>query len=58
MNINWYPGHMTKAKRELSAKVKLIDLVIEVLDARAPVSSLKPGFSGAFFKQKTPLHIK
>lgn len=52
MNINWYPGHMTKAKRELSAKVKLIDLVIEVLDARAPVSSLNPDFQELFSSKK------
>ena len=36
MNIQWYPGHMTKAKRAMADKLKLIDLVIEVVDARAP----------------------
>ena len=52
MNINWYPGHMTKAKRELLTKIKLIDLVIEVLDARAPLSSLNPDFQDIFSTKK------
>ena len=52
MNINWYPGHMTKARRELQAKMKLIDLVIEVLDARAPKSSLNPDFQDLFSNKK------
>ena len=52
MNINWYPGHMTKAKRELLTKIKLIDLVIEVLDARAPLSSLNPDFHDIFSTKK------
>ena len=38
-NINWYPGHMAKAKRELKENMKLIDVVYEVIDARMPVSS-------------------
>lgn len=42
MNINWYPGHMAKAKRELSALVKAVDVVAEVLDARIPRSSENP----------------
>ena len=33
MNVQWYPGHMTKAKRALSEKLKMIDMVIEVVDA-------------------------
>ena len=39
ININWYPGHMAKAKRELKENMKLIDVVYEVIDARMPVSS-------------------
>ena len=35
MNIQWYPGHMTKAKRAMKEDVKLVDLVIELVDARA-----------------------
>ena len=38
-NINWYPGHMAKAKREISEKIGLIDIVFEVIDARIPYSS-------------------
>ncbi len=40
--INWYPGHMAKAKRELISEIKLVDLVIELLDARIPYSSANP----------------
>ncbi|MCD7949046.1 MAG: ribosome biogenesis GTPase YlqF [Erysipelotrichaceae bacterium] len=40
--IQWYPGHMQKAKREISEKLKVIDIVIELVDARAPYSSKNP----------------
>ena len=42
MQIQWYPGHMTKAKRMMQENMKLIDLVIELVDARVPVSSRNP----------------
>lgn len=42
MNIQWYPGHMTKAKRMMQEDIKLIDIVIELVDARAPKSSKNP----------------
>lgn len=42
MNIQWYPGHMTKAKRMMEEDIKLVDLVIELLDARVPFSSRNP----------------
>lgn len=42
MNYQWYPGHMTKAKRMMEEHIKLIDLVIELVDARIPVSSKNP----------------
>lgn len=42
MNLQWYPGHMTKARRMMQEDLKLIDLVIELLDARAPLSSRNP----------------
>ena len=42
MNIQWYPGHMTKAKRAMKEDIKLIDLVIELVDARVPFSSRNP----------------
>ena len=38
-NINWYPGHMAKTKREIREKLDLIDIVYEVIDARMPISS-------------------
>ena len=38
-NINWFPGHMAKTKREIKEKLSLIDIVYEVLDARMPISS-------------------
>ncbi len=41
-NINWYPGHMTKARREMEEKIRLVDMVIELRDARAPLSSVNP----------------
>ncbi len=40
--IQWYPGHMEKARRSMTESLKLVDLVIEVLDARAPRSALNP----------------
>lgn len=42
MNYQWYPGHMTKAKRQMQEDMKLIDLVIELVDARIPMSSRNP----------------
>ena len=42
MNIQWYPGHMTKAKRAMQEDIKLIDAVIELVDARVPLSSRNP----------------
>lgn len=44
MNINWFPGHMAKTKRLLKEQLKLIDVVIELLDARIPHSSSNPEF--------------
>ena len=42
MNIQWYPGHMTKARRMMQEDIKLIDIVIELVDARIPLSSKNP----------------
>lgn len=42
MNIQWYPGHMTKAKREMVESMKMVDAVVEMLDARIPKSSRNP----------------
>ena len=40
--VQWYPGHMAKAFREMDEKIKFVDLVIVLLDARVPESSLNP----------------
>ncbi len=42
MTIQWFPGHMTRARRQIQDKLKLIDLAIELLDARIPLSSRNP----------------
>ena len=42
MNINWYPGHMAKTKRQIQEDLKLIDVVVELLDSRIPISSRNP----------------
>ena len=42
MHFQWYPGHMTKAKRMMQEDIKLIDVVIELVDARIPLSSKNP----------------
>ena len=42
MNIQWFPGHMTKARRMISGNIKLIDAICEVIDARIPISSRNP----------------
>lgn len=46
MNINWFPGHMAKTRRMLTENLKLVDLVIELLDARIPLSSKNPDIDG------------
>src|SRR5690625_4109471 len=42
MSIQWFPGHMAKARREIEEKLKLVDFVMELVDARAPLSSQNP----------------
>ena len=42
MNIHWYPGHMTKTRRQIEADLKLVDAVCEIVDARIPVASRNP----------------
>ena len=41
-NIQWFPGHMTKTKRMIEASLKLVDAVVEIKDARIPISSTNP----------------
>ncbi len=45
MNLNWYPGHMAKTKKQIIQDLKLIDIVIELLDARIPISSQNPNIA-------------
>ena len=52
MNINWYPGHMVKAKRMITENLKLVDLIVEILDARLPYSSRNPDFEKLFSNKK------
>ena len=42
MNIQWYPGHMTKTRRQMEADLKQVDAVCEIVDARIPISSRNP----------------
>lgn len=42
MNINWYPGHMAKTRKQIQEDLKLIDIVVELLDSRIPISSRNP----------------
>ncbi len=42
MNIQWYPGHMTKTRRQIEADLGLVDMVVEIIDARIPISSRNP----------------
>ncbi len=42
MNIQWYPGHMTKTKRQIEEEIKFVDIIAEIIDARIPVSSRNP----------------
>ena len=52
VNIQWYPGHMTKTKRLILENLKIIDVVIELVDARAPLSSKNPDID--LFAQNKP----
>ena len=55
-NINWYPGHMAKTKRQIIEDLKLIDIVVEILDARIPISSRNPDIE-QYIKSKKRLVI-
>lgn len=52
--IQWFPGHMAKARREISEKLKLVDIVLEIVDARVPLSSRNP-MMGEILKDKPTL---
>ena len=51
-SINWYPGHMAKTMRQIEADIKLVDIVIELLDARIPISSQNPEIAGRIKNKK------
>ena len=55
-NINWYPGHMAKTKKQIIEDLKLIDVVVEILDARIPISSQNPDI-GKYIQGKKRLVI-
>ena len=55
-NINWYPGHMAKTKKQIVEDIKLVDLVIELLDARIPISSQNPDI-GQFISNKKKIIV-
>ncbi len=54
--IQWFPGHMAKAQREIEEKIKLVDVVLELIDARIPASSINPNFEN-ILKNKPKLVI-
>lgn len=56
ININWYPGHMAKARRMLEENVKLVDIVVEIVDARCPLACRNPDFE-SLFKNKIRIVI-
>lgn len=56
LNIQWYPGHMTKTRRQMEQDIKLVDLVAEIIDARIPVSSRNPDID-AIVKDKPRLIV-
>ena len=55
-NINWFPGHMAKTRRQIEEDLKLVDIVIELLDARIPISSQNPDLKN-ILKNKTVLKV-
>ena len=56
MNINWYPGHMAKTKRQIIEDLKLVDVVVEILDARIPNSSQNPDIQ-QYIKDKNRIEV-
>lgn len=56
MNINWYPGHMAKTKRQIIEDLKLVDIVVEIVDARIPTSSMNPDIE-QYIKNKDRLIV-
>ena len=50
--ISWYPGHMAKTRRQIESDIKIVDIVIELLDARIPISSQNPDIAQIISKKK------
>ena len=57
MLIQWYPGHMAKAKKMLAENLKLIDVVIELVDARAPLATRNPDFDSLFSQKQRVIFL-
>lgn len=55
-NINWFPGHMAKTRRQIEEDLKLVDIVIELIDARIPISSQNPDLKN-ILKNKTIIKV-
>ena len=55
-NINWFPGHMAKTRRQIEEDLKLVDIVIELLDSRIPISSQNPDLK-RILKNKTVIKV-
>ena len=49
--ISWYPGHMAKTRRQIESDIKIVDIVIELLDARIPISSQNPDIAQIISKK-------
>ena len=50
--IQWYPGHMAKTKRQILGDLKLVDVIVEILDARIPISSQNPDIEKMLYEKK------
>lgn len=53
-NVQWYPGHMAKAMREMEEKLKIVDIVLELIDARIPLSSQNPSINQSLIQKNKP----
>lgn len=53
-SVQWYPGHMAKAMREMEEKLKIVDIVLELIDARIPLSSQNPSINQSLIQKNKP----
>ena len=58
MNIQWFPGHMTKTMRLIEENIKSVDIVVEILDARIPKSSKNPQIDALIGDKKRMLQVQ